>query len=97
MEANSQKKKKEKDKPGDNSIGSSFWTWGRTLLWGWQKTGTGWPETLCILLLWTYSKPIGIRSYAACSMWPCFSRGVGLYDPQRSVPTPMVLWFCDSV
>jgi len=34
---------------------------------------------------------------AACCRWLCFSRGVGLDDPQRSLPTPTILWFCDSV
>ena len=29
--------------------------------------------------------------------WPCFGRGVGLDDPQRSLPNPTILWFCDSV
>jgi len=24
-------------------------------------------------------------------------QGVGLGDPQRSLPTPTILWFCDSV
>jgi len=24
-----------------------------------------------------------------------FGRGVGLGDPQRSLPTPNILWFCD--
>jgi len=24
-------------------------------------------------------------------------QGVGLGDPQRSLPTPTMLWFCDSV
>jgi len=24
-------------------------------------------------------------------------QGVGLGDPQRSLPTPAILWFCDSV
>ena len=26
-----------------------------------------------------------------------YSRNVGLDDPQRSLPTPTILWFCDSV
>ena len=29
--------------------------------------------------------------------WPCFGRRVGLDDPQRSLPTPTILWLCDSV
>jgi len=33
----------------------------------------------------------GTRSYASCSRWPCFGRGVGLDDPQRSLPTPIIL------
>ena len=27
----------------------------------------------------------------------CFGRGVGLDDPQRSLPTPNILWFCEAV
>jgi len=42
------------------------------------------------VLAWT-------RSCAACCRWPCFARRVGLDDPQRSLPTPTILWFCDSV
>ena len=38
-----------------------------------------------------------MRSCAACCRWPCFGRGVGLDDPQRSLPTSTILWFCDSV
>ena len=33
-------------------------------------------------------------SLFACCRWPCFGRGVGLDDPQRSLPTPNILWFC---
>jgi len=56
---------------------------------------TGWPGRLWSLLLWRYSRPTWTRSSAACSRWPCFGRGVGLDDPQRSLPTPNILWFCD--
>ena len=78
------------------STASSSWTWGRnSSLWGWQSTGTGCPEGLWSLLLWRYSKPTWTRSCAACSRWLCFSRGVGLDDPQRYLPTPTILWFCD--
>ena len=52
---------------------------------------------LWVLLLWRYWKPPSTRSCATCSRWPCFSRGVGLDDPQTSLPTPNILWFCDSV
>jgi len=34
------------------------------------------------------------RSCAACCTWPCFGRSVGPDDPQRSLPTPTILWFC---
>ena len=47
------------------------------------------------LLLWRYSRPTWTRSSTACCRWPCFGRGVGLDDPQRSLPTPTMLWFCD--
>ena len=78
-------------------IGSSVWTWGRTSsLWGWWSTGTGCPGRLWSLILWRYSRPAWTRSCAACSRWPCFSRRVGLDDPQRSLPTPNILWFCEA-
>ena len=48
-----------------------------------------------ILLLWRYSRPAWTRSCAACCRWPCFGRGVGLDDPQRSLPTLNILWFCE--
>ena len=79
-------------------IGSSVWTWGRTSsLWGWRSPGTGCPGRLWSLLLWRYSRPAWTRSCAACCRWPRFGRGFGLDDPQRSLPTPTILWFCDSV
>ena len=82
----------------DWSSGSSVWTWGRTSsLWGWWSPGTGCPERLWSLLLWRYSRPAWTTSCAACCRWPCFSRAVGLDDPQRSLLTPNSLWFCDSV
>ena len=80
------------------STASSSWTWGKTSsLWGWRRPGTGCPGRLRSLLLWRYSRPTWTRSSAACCRWPCFGRRVGLDDPQRSLPTPAILWFCDSV
>jgi len=35
--------------------------------------------------------PPGHGPGAACCRWPCFGRGVGLDDPQRSLPTPTIL------
>ena len=82
----------------NRGTGSSIWTWGRiSSLWGWQSTGTGCPGRSWNLLLWRYSRPTWTRSCAACCRWPCSSRRVGLDDPQRSLPTPTILWFCDSV
>ena len=84
----------------DWSRGSSIWTGGRIFsLWGWRSTGTGCPGRLWNLLLWRNSRPAWTRSCAVCCRWPCFGRagGVGLDDPQRSLPTPIILWFCDSV
>ena len=79
------------------SIGSSTWTWGRSSpLWQWRSTGTVCLGGLWSLLLWKYSRPAWTRSCAVCCMWPCFGRGVGLDDPQRSLPTPNILGFCDS-
>ena len=78
--------------------GSSVWTWARTSsLWGWRSTGTGCPGRLWSLLLWRYSRPAWTRFCAACCRWPCFGRRVGLNDPQRSLSTPTILWFGDSV
>ena len=80
------------------SLGNSIWTQGRTSsLWGWRSTGTGCPGMLWILLLWSYSKPTWTRSCATGCRWPCFGSGVVLNNPQRSLPTPTILWFCDSV
>ena len=61
------------------------------------RVGTGCPGWLWSLLLWRYSRPAWTRSCAACCRWLCFSRRVGLDDPQRSLPAPTILWFCDSV
>ena len=44
---------------------------------------------------WRYSRPAWTRSCAACCRWPWLGRGVGLDDPQRSLPTPTILWFCE--
>ena len=80
------------------STGSPNWTWGRTSsLWGWRSTGTGCPGRLWVLPLWRYWRPAWTRSCAACCRRPCFGRRIGLDDPQRSLPTPNILWFCDSV
>ena len=62
----------------------------------WRSTGTGCPGRLWSLLLWRYSRPSWTRCCAACCRWPCLGRRVGLDDPQRSLPTPTILWFCDS-
>ena len=78
--------------------GSSVWTWGGTSsLLRVTEHWTGCPGRLWSLLLWRYSRPAWTRSCAACCRWPCFGGGVGLHDPQRSLPTPTILWFCDSV
>ena len=76
------------------SIRSSIWTWGKTLLWGWQSTGTGCPDGLWILLHWRYSNPAWMWSCATCFRWSCFGGGIGLEDPQQPLPNPTILWFC---
>ena len=63
----------------------------------WRSPGPGCPGRLWSLLLCRYSRPAWTRSCAACCRWPCFGRRVGLGDPQRCLPTPTILWFCDSV
>ena len=80
-----------------SSSSCSVWTWGRTSsFWGWRSTGTGCPGRLWSLLLWRVSIPAWTRSYAVCCRWPCFGRRVGLDDPQRSLPTATILWFCEK-
>ena len=82
--------------------GGSRWGWDLILhcspqtLWGWRSTGTGCPVRLWSLLLWRYSRPTWTRSCAACCRWPGFGRRIGLDDPQRSLPTPNILWFCEK-
>ena len=79
------------------ALRSSSWTWGRTSsLWGWRSPGPGCPGRLWSLLLWRYSRPAWTRSSTAYCRWPCLGRRVGLDDPQRSLPTPTILWFCES-
>ena len=56
-----------------------------------------WPRRSCWEMEISSCKEAGpawTRSCAACCRWPCFGRGVGLDDPQRSLPTPTC---CDSV
>jgi len=62
----------------------------------WRSTGAGCPGRLWSLLLWRYSRHAWTRSCAACCGRPCFGRGVGLDDPQRSLPTSTILWFCEA-
>jgi len=54
----------------------------------------GVPNTECSIL---HLYPAWTRSSTTYCRWPCFSRRVGLDDPQRSLQTPTILWFCDSV
>jgi len=49
-------------------------------------------KDICLTVYRRYSRPAWTRSCAACSRWPCFGRGVGLHDPERSLPTPNILW-----
>ena len=57
------------------------------------------PAPLRLSALYPSMKEVVLSGYlqcAACCRWPCFGRGFGLDDPQRSLPTPNILWFCDS-
>ena len=63
----------------------------------WRSAGTGCPGRWWSLLLWRYSRPSWTRSSTIYCRWPCFGRRSGLDDPQRSLPTPAILLFCDSV
>ena len=60
-----------------------------------KKTG---PTSVTRHRAWSDKRtlPAWARSCAACCRWPCFGRGVGLGDPQRSLPTPTILWFCTA-
>ena len=77
--------------------GSSVWTWGRTSsLWvteHWNRL----PREAVDSPSLRYSRPAWTKSCAACCRRHCFGRRVGLDDQQRSLPTPNILWFCDSV
>jgi len=50
-----------------------------------KKKGWSWTSFCCTCT----------RSCAACCRWHCFGKGAGLDDPQRSLPTPTILWFCE--
>jgi len=52
------------------------------------------PGRLWSLLLWRYSRPAWTRSCAACSRWPCFSRGLD-WVTHRGPCEPLP--FCHSV
>lgn len=54
----------------------------------WRNSGTGCPGRLYSLHYWRYWKDIWMWSWATCFKWPCLS------DPQRSLPSTTVLWFC---
>lgn len=45
-----------------------------------------WHREVMDLHPWGYSKTIWTESSAACTGWPCFSRGLGQDDLQRFVP-----------
>ena len=53
------------------------------------------PRDFVDSFFWRYSRPTWTQSCAACCRWPCFSRGVGLDDPQRSLSAPTILWCCE--
>ena len=68
-----------------------------------SSSGRAWEMLMAPVELFTLL-PCGCRlarlhspKLAACCRWLCFGRRVGLDDPQRSLPTPTILWFCDSV
>ena len=64
----------------------------------WSNSGTAFPGRLWSLHLWRYSKPGWTTcpvALAACCRWPCFSRGVGVDDLERSYPSSM-MWFCEQ-
>jgi len=79
------------------SVCGNFLAEERTLNWcpsgGEAGTGTGCPGRFWSLLLWRDSRPAWTRSSTSYCRWPWFGRRVGLDDPQRSLPTPTILWF----
>lgn len=44
-----------------------------------------------------YSKHDWTESWAPSSGWPCLSRGIGLDDLKRLLPTSALVWFRDSM
>lgn len=54
----------------------------------------------CILIrtinLKRHSKPSWACSCDTCSRWPCLGRRDGLDNLQRSFPTLMILWLCET-
>lgn len=66
-----------------------------SFLWEWQRTGTGCPESCGVSSSGDNHDPSG-----SFPVWPTvgnyFSKGVGLGDLQRFLPTPSILWFCEG-
>lgn len=59
-----------------------------------RMTDTGYPGRLWSP--WRCSEAIWDKVWAICSQWPCFSREVGQDNPQRSLPTSAIVWFCED-
>jgi len=71
--------------------GNSTWTWGDTfLLCGCLNVGAHCPGRLGSLRPCRYSKP-----KVTCCSGPCLSKGGGLDDLLRCLPTSTILWFCE--
>jgi len=68
----------------------SLWLW-------WWSTGTGSPERMWSLLLWKYSRPIWTPTCVTWYRVPALAGGLEIDDLLKSLPTPAILWFCDSV
>jgi len=83
------------------STGSSKQIWGRTsLLWVMNKLPREAVESSAPEILKTYL----FQNLALQNAFPCnplwgthFRRRVGLNDPQKSLPNPTILWFCDMI
>ena len=72
------------------NTGDSLWTPGNTfLLWGWPSTCTG-----CSGRLKIFRRHLDMFLSNPGSKWPCFSRGIGQDDLQRSLTALTTLRFC---
>lgn len=81
---------------GGQSLGvyHRVWYWGHILF---KDLSVGAESTFSKCVEDNKTGMVDTSSWATFSSWPYLSRGVGLDDLERSLPTSMILWFCPSV